>query len=55
MWFFHAALQSVMNMKRRCKRCGKTQLVRLVDKNKTVSCKQCGGELPPPKDHAGSD
>jgi rRNA maturation endonuclease Nob1 len=49
MWYFISAIQSVLNLKRICKRCGKSQIVPLKDKDQTVACKYCGGELPPPK------
>jgi len=48
MWFFHSAIQAVLDLKRVCPQCGKQQLIKVKDKGRTVQCIRCGTPIPSP-------
>ncbi|NLI33955.1 MAG: hypothetical protein GX422_14430 [Deltaproteobacteria bacterium] len=47
---FASVISAVAYTKRTCPKCRKTQMVSPRDKKKTVICKSCGSEIPPPPD-----
>lgn len=49
MWGFYAAICSVLDKARICQKCRKKQVVSAKDRNKTVTCKYCGKDIPPPR------
>lgn len=46
---FYAAICSVFDRARLCKNCRKKQVVSAKDRDRTVTCKYCGEDIPPPR------
>ncbi|QJB55312.1 hypothetical protein [Pseudodesulfovibrio sp. zrk46] len=49
MWVFYASLQAALDLKRTCRKCKHSQLIKLIQRGKAVTCKKCGAEIPAPK------
>jgi ribosomal protein L37AE/L43A len=45
---FTAAINAVIQSKRKCPKCGNSQVVPRDRKRGIVICKTCGAEIPPP-------
>lgn len=48
MWIFFSALKAAFELKRVCPKCKTSQSVSIAKKDKTVQCKRCGHDIPPP-------
>lgn len=49
MWYFYTSLKAALDLKRTCPKCKHSQTTKLHLRGKTVSCKRCGADIPPPK------
>ncbi len=47
MSIFNQAAKTILDLARKCPKCGQEQVVPITMKNKIVRCKACGGEVPP--------
>ncbi|WP_419778454.1 hypothetical protein [Maridesulfovibrio sp.] len=48
MWGIYSSLLAAFNRKRKCPNCGKMNIIRIEDKDRTVKCRKCGTPIPPP-------
>jgi ribosomal protein S27E len=46
---FMAVVSVILQLKRTCPRCKRDQIVAPSQKKRTVLCKFCGADIPPPK------
>jgi len=51
MWMFYSAVKAVFDLKRTCRHCKHSQLIKLNSRGKTVKCNRCGRDIPAPKTH----
>ncbi len=49
MWIVQSVMQALFKAKRTCPKCGKEQSIHADETNKTVKCRYCGEDMPPPK------
>jgi hypothetical protein len=47
MLFIHAALATLLQLKRRCPRCGREHIAAVQQRREPVRCEHCGAEIPP--------
>ncbi|MEW6667044.1 MAG: hypothetical protein AB1512_17720 [Thermodesulfobacteriota bacterium] len=46
---FAAAIRAVLDLKRKCPKCGRSQFVSSEKRHQIVPCKACGAPIPPRK------
>jgi ribosomal protein S27E len=47
MSIFNQAAKTILDLARKCPKCGQEQVVPASRKNETVKCKACGGNIAP--------
>ncbi len=47
MSIFNQAAKIILDLARKCPKCGQEQVVPISRKNETLRCKACGAEVPP--------
>lgn len=46
---FAAAIRTILDLKRKCPKCGHGQFVSTDKRHQAVACKACGAQIPPRK------
>jgi ribosomal protein S27E len=49
MLIFNQAAKAILDLTRKCPKCGREQVVPASRKNETIKCKICGADIPPKK------